>query len=190
MQTYPSLQLRQEIDNEELNSIIAKAKNSNEDALSQLTKYIYSRIYSYIYYRVNHQEDTEDLTSEVVLKAIRALKKQRGDFNAWIYKIAKNAVIDFYRRRGVRKEISLSEMSHEIPDDKTPLHKSIMTKEKLRKGMKILTEDQKRVIILKFIEGYKNPEIAKIIGKSIGAVKLLQFRALQSLNNFFSIEDE
>ena len=188
MQKYPSLLLRQELDDEQLHTIIAEAKKSNEDALTQLTKYIYSRIYSYIYYRVNHQEDTEDLTSESVLKAMRALKKQHGNFNAWIYRIAKNTVIDFYRRRGVRKEISLSEMSHEIPDDKTPVHKSVMTKEKLRKGMKILTEDQKRVIILKFIEGYKNPEIAKIIGKSVGAVKLLQFRALQSLKKFFTKE--
>lgn len=185
MKKYPSLLLKKELNENELEGLIQKAKKSNEDALSQLAKYIYARIYSYIYYRVNHREDTEDLTSEVVLKTIRALRTQRGNFNAWMYKIAKNAIIDFYRRRGVRSEISLSEITQELPDDKTPVSEIVMTKEKLRKGLQILTEEQKRVIILKFIEGYTNPEIAKILGKSVGAVKLLQFRALKSLNIFF-----
>ena len=185
MKKYPSLLIRQDINDKELANIIDKVKKYDENALSQLAKYIYARIYGYIYYRVNHREDTEDLTSEVVLKAIQALNRQHGNFNAWIYKIARNAIIDFYRRRGVRSEISLSEIPGEIADDSIPVSEIIMKKERLRKGLQILTEEQKQVIVLKFIEGYTNPEIAKIVGKSVGAVKLLQFRALKSLNNFF-----
>lgn len=185
MRQFPSLLLKKDISYEELNKIIALAKTNNDDAMVELSEYVYSRVYSYVYYRVNHREDTEDLVSEIVLKVIRALPKQRGNFNAWIYKIAKNAIIDFYRRRGVRSETSLSEIPYDIPDQSTPVSEIILTKEKLRKALSILTEEQQRVIILKFIEGYTNPEIAETMGKSIGAVKLLQFRALKSLKEFF-----
>ncbi len=185
MKQFPSLLLKKDISYEELNKIIALAKTNNDDAMVDLSEYVYSRIYSYVYYRVNHREDTEDLVSEIVLKLIRALPKQRGNFNAWMYKIAKNAIIDFYRRRGVRSETSLSEIPYDIPDQSTPVSEIILTKEKLRKALSILTEEQQRVIILKFIEGYTNPEIAETMGKSIGAVKLLQFRALKSLKEFF-----
>jgi RNA polymerase sigma-70 factor (ECF subfamily) len=60
-----------------------------------------------------------------------------------------------------------------------------MTKEKLRKGLEQLTDEQRQVIILKFIEGYANREIAEIVGKSVGAVKVLQFRALRALRAYF-----
>lgn len=181
MKKYPSLLVKDTIDDETLKDIVRNAKKSDEKALSDLARYVYSRIYGYIYYRVNHREDTEDLTSEVVLKAMRALRTQHGNFNAWLYKIAKNAIIDFYRRRGVRSEVSLSDLNHEIPDDATRVSEIVLTKERLRKGLQYLTEEQRQVILLKFIEGYTNKEIAQIIGKSTGAVKLLQFRALKSL---------
>lgn len=185
MKNYPSLFMRKRIRDDELKKIIEDAKKDNDDALARLSEYGYARIYTYIYYRVNHREDAEDLTSEVVLKVIKALKNQKGNFNAWIYKIASNAVIDFYRRRGVRSEVSISEMPGEIPDKSVSFSKQILTQEKLRHGLDRLTEEQSRVIILKFIEGYSNSEIAKIMGKSVGAVKVLQFRALRALRKHF-----
>lgn len=119
------------------------------------------------------------------MKIIKALKGQKGNFHAWIYKITRNAIIDFYRRRAVRSEVSLSDMPVEIPDKSVDFKKQVFTREKLRQGLGNLTEEQKQVILLKFIDGYSNDEASKIMGKSVGAIKVLQFRALRSMRKFF-----
>jgi len=188
MKDYPSLLVKKDISKDELAKTIKDAKRGDSDTLAKLCEYVYAKIYSYIYYRVNHREDAEDLTSEVVLKVVKALKTQKGNFHAWIYKIATNAVIDFYRRCS-HSNVSLSERTYEIPDKSTNFVERVLTQDSLSKALSNLTEKQSQVVILKFIEGYRNEEIAKIIGKSIGAVKLLQFRALKSLREYFSGEE-
>ncbi|KPK64351.1 hypothetical protein AMJ83_02740 [candidate division WOR_3 bacterium SM23_42] len=186
MKDYPSLHLRKDLEKYELRRFVDGAKKGDEDALSQLCVYVYSRIYSYVFYRVNQPEDAEDLTSEVVLKVIKALKNQRGNFHAWMYKIAKHALIDFYRKKAVRRELSLSDLSHDIADKSADFSRQTLTRERLRKGMQRLTEEQRQVIILRFIEGFSNSEAAEFMGKSVGAIKVLQFRALRALRDYFS----
>jgi RNA polymerase sigma-70 factor (ECF subfamily) len=185
MKENPSLLMRREISNHELKRIIEHAKKDNADALARLCQYVYSRIYTYIFYRVKHREDAEDLAGEVILKMVRALKKQKGNFHAWIYKIAGNAIIDFYRSRAIRSEVSLSELHKEIPDDSAAFSEQVLTQKILREALNKVTEEQKQVIILRFIQGYNNKEVAKIMGKSVGAVKVLQYRALKSLRKYF-----
>jgi RNA polymerase sigma-70 factor (ECF subfamily) len=185
MRTHSSLLLKKEISEGDLAQIIAKAKKGDADSLARLSEYIYARLYSYVYYRVNHKEDAEDITSEVVLKIIKALENQRGNFHAWIYRIAANAVIDFYRRRAVRSEVSLSDMRGEIADTTPHFSKQILTQKHLREALNHITDEQRQVILLRFIEEYDNEETAKIMGKSVGAVKVLQYRALRSLRKYF-----
>jgi len=184
MKEKSSLLLRKEISDDELASIIEGAKSDDSASLERLCEYVYPRIYGYVYYRIHHPEDTEDLTSEVILKMIKALKNQRGNFHAWIYKIAANTIIDFYRKRAKRAEVSFTELPHEIPDKSPAFSEQVLTQERLRKALNNITEEQRQVIILKFIQGYNNEEVAKIMGKSIGAAKVLQFRALRSLRKY------
>ena len=181
-----SLFSKRELHRDELVELIRKAKHSDEAALAELCSYVYGHVYAFLYYRVARPEDAEDLTSEVVLRIIKALKRQRGNFYAWMYRIARNRLIDFYRQRAVRSEVSLAEVTQKELNKSVDFSRRIMTKEKLRKGLEHLTDEQKQVIILKFIEGYTNPEVAKIVGKSVGAVKVLQFRALKALREYFS----
>jgi RNA polymerase sigma-70 factor (ECF subfamily) len=180
-----SLFLRRKICPDELDELIDQAKRDEGDAISRLCKYAYAHVYAFLYYRVARPEDAEDLTSEVVLKIIKALKKQRGNFHAWMYRIARNRLIDFYRQRAVRAEVSMNDVAPKDLSKGDEFSKQIMTKEKLRKGLEQLTDEQRQVIILKFIEGYANREIAEIVGKSVGAVKVLQFRALRALRAYF-----
>ena len=181
----PSLIVKEEISDNELAELIRLAKANDADALERLCTYAYARLYPYIYYRVSHTEDAEDLIGEVILRMVKSLKGQKGSFRAWMYTIARNAVIDFYRKRAVRSEISLDEIAGEIPDKAIPVSKQVLTQERLRMGLQVLTDEQRQVVLLKFIEGYTNEEIAKIMGKSVGAVKLLQFRALKALRELF-----
>ncbi|MGD9380184.1 MAG: sigma-70 family RNA polymerase sigma factor [candidate division WOR-3 bacterium] len=181
-----SLFLRRDICQNELDELVKQAKHDEGDAVSRLCTYTYAHVYAFLYYRVPRPEDAEDLTSEVVLKIIKALKKQRGNFHAWMYRIARNRLIDFYRQRAVRAEVSMREVAPKELSKDDGFSKHIMTKEKLRKGLDQLTDEQRQVIILKFIEGYANREVAEIVGKSVGAVKVLQFRALRSLREYFA----
>jgi len=181
-----SLFSKRYIRRDELASLIQKAKHNDEAALAKLCSYVYGHIYAFLYYRVSQPEDAEDLTGEVVLKIVKGLKHQRGNFHAWIYRIARNRLIDFYRQRAVRSEISMNNVPQRELTKSEDFSKQIMTREKLRKGLQQLTDDQRQVIILKFIEGYDNQEVAQIVGKSVGAVKVLQFRALRALREYFS----
>lgn len=180
-----SLFLRRDIGQDELNELIKQAKQDEEAAVSRLCAYTYAHVYAFLYYRVARPEDAEDLTSEVVLKIIKALKKQRGNFHAWMYRIARNRLVDFYRQRAVRAEVSINDVAPKELSKNDDFSRQIMNKEKLRKGLERLTDEQRQVVILKFIEGYANREIAEIVGKSVGAVKVLQFRALRALREYF-----
>jgi RNA polymerase sigma-70 factor (ECF subfamily) len=181
-----SIFMKKDIGSDEFANILRAGKHGDDAALARLCAYIYSHVYAFLYYRVPQPEDAEDLTSEVVLKIIKALKRQRGNFHAWMYRIARNRLIDYYRQRAVRQEVSLVDVPQKEFVRTGDLSKQILTKEKLRKGLEKLTEEQKQVIILKFIQGYNNQEIAGIVGKSVGAVKVLQFRALKAMREYFS----
>ena len=176
--------MKKEISREVLEETVKRARKGDDDALTQLCEYIYGRIYSFVYYRVNHREDAEDLTGDVVVKIIRSLERQKGNFHAWMYRIARNALIDFYRRRGVRKEVSLANVHNEPVDERSGIDDGMLTQDKLRQGLKELTIEQQEVIMLKFIEGYSNEEVAARLKKSVGAVKLLQFRAIRALRKY------
>lgn len=167
--------------------VIEKAKTLDSEAISQIFETYYPKIYRYLYYRVKTKEDAEDLTSEVFVRLVKSIKNQEGNFEAWLYRIAQNILVDYYRRKAVRKDSPLNE---EILETATSQDKDepILTEDELRRVIEILTEEQKEIIILKFIEGYDNESISQITGKSIGAVKALQFRAMVALKEFFKKE--
>uniref|UniRef100_A0A7V0Z432 RNA polymerase sigma factor n=1 Tax=candidate division WOR-3 bacterium TaxID=2052148 RepID=A0A7V0Z432_UNCW3 len=171
------------IEREKLKKIIDEAKNGCDSAVEELCRYLYVKIYGYVFYRIKHREDAEDLTSEVVLKIIKNLKNQRGNFYAWIYKIAGNAVIDYYRRKRSGFGISYEDLPQELPSDDN--HKEILQVDRLKEAMANLTKEQADVITLRFIQEYGIKEVAQIMKKSVGAIKVLQFRALKSLRDYF-----
>jgi RNA polymerase sigma-70 factor (ECF subfamily) len=181
----PSYILNKDFNHEELDKLVAKAKQDDEPALENLCRYVYGRIYGYIYYRVRQREDAEDLTAEVVMKMVRALKSQKGNFLAWVYRIAANTVIDHHRRRTVRKETSLDELPGDLPDPKEYMPRDVLTADKLKQGIAGLTPEQAEVITLRFIQENNLEETAKIMGKSVNAVKVAQFRAIRALRDFF-----
>jgi RNA polymerase sigma-70 factor (ECF subfamily) len=191
MDSYSSLLKNNDINENAIPEIVKEAKKGDKKNKEKLFKYIYPKLYRFIYYRTNNKPEAEDLTGDVILKIAKALPRQRGNFNSWIYRIARNTVIDFYRKKSVRKgKMSVQEMPRELPDDSKDFTEHILNEEALRKAMKFVNERQKEVIILKFMEGYKNKEIAKIIGASEGAVKLLQFRALKKMREYFEGQKE
>jgi len=171
-----------------LKEILEKARQLDETALATLAKEYYPIIFRYFYYRTKTKEDAEDLTSEVFVRVVSTIKTQKGYFTAWLFRIAKNLLIDYYRKSEKSKETSLQQIDSEsIPDSHKYESETLRPKE-IKKLLRFLTDEQKEVITLKFLENYSNEEVAKIMNKSIGAVKALQFRALSTMRDVLKKE--
>lgn len=164
--------------------IIQRAKAYDPDALSTLYERYYQGIYRYVYYRVGSSALAEDLTADVFVKMLHGIQSysvQGVPFSAWLYRIARNRVIDHMRRQPEKADLSLEEARVEtIASGETTLEQALQ-RDELLKAVQVLTDDQRQVIILKFIEDMDNATIAAVMGKTEGAVKSLQHRALDTL---------
>jgi RNA polymerase sigma-70 factor (ECF subfamily) len=147
----------------------------------------YDAVYRYCYYRVGDAERAQDLTAEVFVRMVEKLDrfKLRGrPLLAWLYTIARNLTTDLHRKKGKLAHLPLDEASAVATGDEADLAQAVdrgIQADCLAAALRHLTEDQRRVILLKFMEGRNNGQVARILSKSEGAVKSLQHRALSSL---------
>ncbi|PIY78795.1 MAG: hypothetical protein COY82_00585 [Parcubacteria group bacterium CG_4_10_14_0_8_um_filter_35_7] len=169
-------------------TLVLRAKSGDKEAFGQLYDLYISKIYRFIYFKVSSQEEAEDLTSETFLKAWQYINsgssKKITNFSALLYKIARNSVIDFYRRRSQgeilgEEALFLNEESYEEDLNEKIQVRSEM--EGVERNLKKLKDEYREVIILRFIEEFRIGEIAKILDKPQGAVRVLIHRALKSL---------
>lgn len=167
--------------------LIQKAKNGDRNALGQLYDTHQPKIYRYIAYRVGDRALAEDLTAEVFVTLVKKLHsyQDRGrPLIAWLYTIAGNIIKMHFRKH---KHVELNPFSEEMIDQQaTPdqVTDKRLTHAKLLAQLPRLTDEQGQVITMKFMEGFSNREIAKLMGKTEGSIKALQHRALQTLKSF------
>lgn len=170
--------------------VVIQAKQGSSEAFSELYEFYFDRIYKFIFFRVNHKEIAEDLAEDVFVKAwtrIKSVKEQ--SFGGWLYQITKNTVIDYYRQKKTTVDLqdveNILEYEHSIVDETNAQYEQKRLLDLIRK----LTPDQQIVIKLKFLEELDNSEIAELISKSEGSIRVTQHRALQRLNELL-IEQE
>lgn len=166
--------------------LVRRATSGDSEAFAQLYDAYVARVYRYIYFRVTDDAATEDLTSQVFLKAWESLDRYEmgsSPFVAWLYTIARNLVIDYYR---TKKESVPLEDIHTLTNNETPVEEveARFDLQAMRDALQFLTDDQQQVLILKFIAGLPNENIARIMNKREGAVRALQMRALQTMAKF------
>jgi len=162
---------------------LERARVFDVEALGQVYDSYHLRIYRYIYARVGNSSLAEDLTAEVftrMLEAIRSKRAWRESLSGWLYRIAHNLVVDYYRRRP-REGLPLNERLVAGQETPSVVVEGKLQETSLREAIASLTEEQQQVVTLKFIEGLTNNEVARLLGKTEGAVKALQYRALASL---------
>ncbi len=163
--------------------LVDLAKSGDGEAFAQLYEAYFDRVYRFIFFRVTDDQVAEDLASQVFLKAWETLHryKPHGPFLAWLYAIARNTVIDSYRTK--KPTVSLDEATPvATQDDKLDDHMQFQFEiQSLQEAMQHLTQEQQEVITLKFIAEYDTAQIARHMGKSEGAIRALQMRALQAL---------
>jgi RNA polymerase sigma-70 factor (ECF subfamily) len=164
--------------------LVSEAQQGDRRAIAMLYSAYRARVYRYITYRVGDPTLAEDLTADVFVSMVRHIGNydSRGrPFLAWLYTIAGNACKMFYRRDKMAKTASLPEGLASKNSDPENIAQLRLTQERLLTAMPRLTEGQRQVILLKFIEGFSNAEAAAILEKSEGAIRVLQHRALAAL---------
>lgn len=169
----------------DLGPLVNLAKEGDSEAFGKIYDILVKPIYRYIYYRVDPQI-AEDLTEETFLKAWQKLssyKEGKSPFSSWVFRIAHNLVVDYYRKNETSLEIDENYADSKITSNPGYEISLKFNQIKLRKAINKLPENYQQVIILKYINDEDNEVIAKVIGKSEGAVRTLQSRALEKLRH-------
>lgn len=171
---------------QKMQALVEKVQQGDKNAFGEIYDLLLDRVYRFIYFRTGNKEDAEDLTETVFIKIWKSIPSYENKglpFEAWVFRIARNIVIDHYRTK--KPNVTLDEnLKDTLPDNKeTPedlLH-SKMLKETIFNKLKLLPEAYKEIIILKFIEDKDNKEISDILEKPIDQIRVLQSRALKAL---------
>jgi RNA polymerase sigma-70 factor (ECF subfamily) len=169
--------------------LLFRAKNKDPEAYALVYDLYADKIYRFIFFKVSNAEEAQDLSSEVFLKTWQYIidGKEIKNLNAFFYSIARNLVIDHYRKAS-QKEISLSEIenSEEHPRAEKNEIEKIAQKiqfDKVTEKLGQLKDEYREIIVLRYIEGMSIGEIAQIVDKKKGTVRVILFRALNALRD-------
>lgn len=186
------------ITDEQILALLPACQRGETFAAEMLYDLYADRLYRYIFARLNDGDLAADLTTELFIRVIKHVRRFRIDhrrpaasFSAWIYRIAANLVTDHHRRVGRVTTVNLTEELQLAADEMGP-HRYVEQREllaRLGEALDGLSEAQRLVILGKFGESMSNAEIAAWLGKTEGAVKSLQHRALQALGKLLGAEE-
>ena len=169
-------------DKSEIARLVERAVSGDFEAFGELYSIHLDRIYRYVFYQVRDKMTAEDITEEVFVKAWKAMgscKGKESTFSSWLYRIAHNHVID--NLRSLQKHPSIEIEAIDKVGNLELEMEGELERQELLGVIACLPQSQRQVIILKFIEGLGNREIGQVMGKSEGAIRVLQMRALATL---------
>jgi RNA polymerase sigma-70 factor (ECF subfamily) len=170
---------------EELRALVERAQAGERDALEELYLIHFDRIYSYLHMTVGNRHDAEDLTTQTFLKMLESIGRFRWQsvpFSAWLFRIAHNLAMDHFRagrRWQPEEEVPEPHGSEERSAEEQAMHS--IGRASMLEMIEDLSPEQQQVLTLKFVFNFSNGEAATILGKTEGAIKSLQHRALVSL---------
>jgi RNA polymerase sigma-70 factor, ECF subfamily len=171
---------------DDLRRLVELAQEGDREALEALYLLHFDRIYSYLHMSVGNRHDAEDLTTQTFLKmleAIGAFRWRSAPFSAWLFRIAHNVAIDHFRvTRRWQPEAEVPEPENGAESSAEDVALQSIGRRSMLALIENLSLEQQQVLILKFVFTFSNGEAGTILGKSEGAVKSLQHRALASLH--------
>ena len=168
--------------------LVHLAQQGDASSFGRLYERYFEKVYSYLAFKLGSRTDAEDVTEQVFLKALESLGSYKWTgvpFQAWLFRIAHNMMVDTLRRRARRPSEPIDE-AMSLSDERRAADPEAMLAERLSReellgAVDRLTALQKQVISLKFAAGLPNAEVARLMGKSEGAVKALQHAAVAAL---------
>jgi RNA polymerase sigma-70 factor, ECF subfamily len=173
-------------DRERMVALVRGAQEGDAEAFGQLYDQYVESIYRFCYHRVSSVTLAEDLTSETFFRALRGIGTfhwQGRDFGAWLTTIARNLVTDHYKSSRARLETVSAELPEADDVRPGPEDQALtrLTNEALGRALHALPDEQRDCLILRFLQGLTIAETAQVLGRSEGAVKQLQLRAVRNL---------
>lgn len=172
--------------------LLARARTLDQAALAAIHDRYYSPIYRYIAFRVHDEPTAEDLTSEVFMQLLAALRGHRPPqetLRGWLFGTAANLIKDYYRKK---RRANPEPLNETIPSDQYSLEQQLAAKlssEALQTALQALTQEQQHVLALRFGQGMAISDVAVLLGKSIGSVKMLQARGVAALAQLLNLQD-
>jgi RNA polymerase sigma-70 factor, ECF subfamily len=181
----------------EMLALLKDAQRGVPAAYDRLYNLYVDKIFRYVYARLGQRETAEDLTADVFVRLIQVLprfsvnaERPVASFSAWLYRIASNLLIDHHRRQQHRQHVDLADHAH-LAGSGLPFDQHVLAAEEGQLVIQALAElgsEQQAVVLYRFAEQYSTQEVADLMGKTTGAVKALQHRALISLRRLLSSE--
>jgi len=170
-------------------SLIRRAQQRDPVALTQIYEDNFDKIYRYIVLKIGERTEAEDMTQQVFLSAMKSISSFRykgKPFSAWLYRIAHNQVVDYWRKKSKRATVPLNESIQASGSNPEKITENVLDIEQLAMAAKRLTKAQQEVISLRFAGEMPIAQVAKTMGKSEGAIKALQHSAILSLRKALS----
>lgn len=164
--------------------LVVRLKAYDDEAIRQVYRLYADAIYRYALYQCGNPTLAEDVAGEVFVRMMESIGtySYRGSpISAWLYRIARNLVIDHQRRNNRLKPLDGADEVRLVSENPVDLAERQISWAELQGMLSELTDEQRQVIMLRFVENLDNSEVAQIIGKTEGSVKALQHRALRSL---------
>jgi RNA polymerase sigma-70 factor (ECF subfamily) len=165
-------------------TLLARARQLDPEALTHIHDTYYTSIFRYVAFRVGDHATAEDLTSEVFTRLLTALRDKNAPQNTlrgWLYGVAARVVSDHHRKAFRAPQVELDETLLSSDHDPADIVDRKLTQESLKRAMQDLTEEQRHVLSLRFGSDMPIQDVARALGKSEGAVKQLQARAVAAL---------
>jgi RNA polymerase sigma-70 factor (ECF subfamily) len=173
------------VERQGIEELVSRAQEGDRDALEELYLEHFDRIYGYLHMTVGNRHDAEDLTTQTFLRMLESIGKFRwgaAPFSAWLFRIAHNLAMDHFRsRRRWQPEEEVPEPPGQVESSAEDEALKVLSTENMFDLIEQLSDEQRQVLILKFVFDFSNLEAAAVLGKTEGAVKSLQHRALASL---------
>ncbi len=195
-QANPAIAAAAAAQSDEVVSLVDAARNGDSTALSAIYERYCDRIYHYALFKLGNSQQAEDICAQVFLKMMESVGRfewrsggsnshpiNSASFSSWLYRIAQNLITDQMRREARRPAVPLDSVASYLPGSSDPAHaaEETMFREQLALALEGLTDLQAQVIALKFGSGLSNAEVGQLLSRSEGAVKALQYSALQKL---------
>jgi len=170
-------------------SLVRRAQQHDQTALTRIYEENFDKIYRYIVLKIGDRTEAEDMTQQVFLNAFKSIssyKPKGSPFSSWLFRIAHNQIVDYLRRKSKRATVPLEETLAGGGTDPGLEAERKLTIEQLALAAKKLTKAQQEVISLRFAGELSVSQVAKVMGKSEGAIKALQHSAILSLRKILA----
>lgn len=172
--------------------LVLRAVQRDQDAFGELYDRHVVRVYRHLYYMVGRQAEAEDLTAQTFLKAWEAIERYQvrgAPFVSWLLRIAHNLGVSYLRSKRETSQVHEGIVDNKSRRDPEAALEQTVEEEMVREAILRLREEQRQVIILRFIEDLDYREVAEIIGKSVAAIRVIQHRALNAMRKQMKLMD-